>query len=70
MVTGGHVWKPFASYESFYEPIGGWNRERVWSGVTLQLKKKVFVQPSYLWETSDHGRDINYLLLGVIFKTK
>jgi hypothetical protein len=27
-------------------------------------------QPSYLWETSDHGRDINYLLLGVIFKTK
>jgi hypothetical protein len=70
MVTGGHVWKPFASYESFYEPIGGWNRERVWSGVTLQLTKKVFFQPSYLWETSDHGRDINYLLLGMIFKTK
>jgi hypothetical protein len=42
----------------------------VWSGVTLQLTKKVFFQPSYLWETSDHGRDINYLLLGVIFKTK
>jgi hypothetical protein len=70
IVTGSHVWKPFASYESFYEPTGGWNRERVWSGVTLQLTKKVFLQPSYLWETSDHGRDINYLLLGVIFKTK
>jgi hypothetical protein len=70
IVTGGHFWKPFVTYESFYEHIGGWNRERVWSGVTLQLTKKVFVQPSYLWETSDHGRDINYVLFGVIVKTK
>jgi hypothetical protein len=74
MVVRGHIWKPFASYESFYDSFyqrtGGWNRERVWAGVTLQLAKNVFVQPSYLWETSDHGRDIDYLLLGVIVKTK
>lgn len=70
LVVGSHVWKPFASYESFYEPTAGWNRERVWSGLTLQLSKHVFAQPSYLWETSDGGRDINYLLFGLIFKTK
>jgi len=70
MVVGGHFLKPFASYEIFHETNGGWNRQRVWSGVTLQLAKKVFVQPSYLWETSDGGRDINYLLVGLIFKTK
>lgn len=66
----GHIYKPFASYESFYERNGGWNRERVWTGVTLQLTKHVFVQPSYLWETSKGGRDINYLLFGLIVKTK
>ena len=70
IVVGGRLVKPFASYENFYERVGGWNRERVWSGVTLQLSKKVFVQPSYLWETSDGGRDINYLLFGLIVKTK
>jgi len=69
-VVGSHLLKPFASYEGFYERLGGWNRERVWAGATLQLSKNVFVQPSYLWETSEHGRDINYLLFGVIFKTK
>jgi len=70
MVTGGHIWKPFASYESFYEETGGWDRERVWSGVTLQLTKHVFVQPSYLWETNKGSRDINYLLFGLIVNTK
>ena len=69
MVTGGHIWKPFASYESFYEETGGWDRERVWSGVTLQLTKHVFVQPSYLWETNKGSRDIDYLLFGLIVNT-
>jgi len=70
IVVRGHIWKPFASYESFYERTGGWSRDRVWSGVTLQLTKHVFVQPSYLWETSEGSRDINYLLFGLIVNTK
>jgi hypothetical protein len=70
MVVRGRMWKPFASYEDFYDDGVAWNRERVWSGVTLQLTEQVFVQPSYLWETSDGGRDINYLLLGLIVNTK
>jgi hypothetical protein len=60
------VWKPFASYETFYEPTGGWNRERIWTGVTLPLNKHVLFQPSYLWETSEGTRTVDYLLFGVI----
>ena len=29
---------------------GGWNRERMWTGVTLPLNKRVSFQPSYMWE--------------------
>jgi hypothetical protein len=70
LAVGGHIWKPFASYETFYEPKVGWNRERVWSGVTLPLNKQVFVQPSYMWETSDGSRDVHYVLLGLIVNTR
>jgi hypothetical protein len=70
LAVGGHIWKPFASYETFYEPGAGWNRDRIWSGVTLPLNKQVFVQPSYMWETSDGGRDVHYVLLGLIVNTR
>ena len=70
LAVGGRTWKPFASYESFYERKGGWNRDRIWSGVTLPLAKHVMFQPSYMWERSLGGRDVNYLLLGLIVNTK
>jgi hypothetical protein len=67
----GHVWRPFASYETFYERSnGGWNRKRVWTGVTLPLNRRLFFQPSYMWERSDGSRDLQYLLLGVTVNTK
>ena len=66
----GHVVKPFASYESFYERKGGWNRDRIWSGVTLPVTKHVMFQPSYMWETSQGNRNVNYLLFGLIVNTK
>jgi hypothetical protein len=66
----GHIWKPFASYETFYERPGGWNRERIWTGVTLPLQKHVLLQPSYLRETSEGGRAIHYLLFGLIVNTR
>jgi hypothetical protein len=62
--------KPFASYETFYEPQGGWNRDRIWSGVTVPLNKRVFVQPSYMWETSKGSRDVHYVLFGLIVNTR
>jgi hypothetical protein len=64
------IWTPFASYEAFYEPQAGWNRDRIWSGVTLPLNKRVFVQPSYLWESSEGSRDIHYVLVGLIVNTR
>jgi hypothetical protein len=68
-VRGG-IWKPFASYEAFYEPHVGRNRDRIWSGVTLPLHKRVFVQPSFMWERSDGNRDVHYVLLGLIVNTR
>jgi Protein of unknown function (DUF2490) len=70
LAVHGRIVKPFASYEAFYEPKGGWNRERIWSGVTLPVNKRVSVQPSYLWETSQGGRDVQYLLFGLIVNTR
>ena len=70
LAVQGRIWKPFASYESFYEPTAGWNRDRIWSGVTLPVNKRVFLQPSYMWEGSTGSRDVNYLLLGLIVNTK
>ena len=66
----GRIWRPFASYEAFYEPKAGWNRDRIWSGVTLPLNKRVFVQPSYMWESSEGSRDVHYVLLGLIVNTR
>jgi Protein of unknown function (DUF2490) len=62
--------KPFASYETFYEPTGGWNRDRIWSGVTLPVNRRVFVQPSYMWEASKGNRDVHYVLFGLIVNTR
>ena len=70
LAVQGHIWKPFASYETFYEPTGGWNRDRIWSGVTLPVNKRVFLQPSYMWESSTGSRDIHYVLLGLIVNTR
>jgi len=64
------ILKPFASYEAFYEPTGGWNRHRAWSGVTLPLNKHVSLQPSYMRETSEGSRPVNYVLFGLILNTK
>jgi uncharacterized protein DUF2490 len=66
----GRIFKPFASYETFYERIGGWNRNRLWSGVTIPVNKRLAVQPSYLWESSDGSRNIHYLLFGLIVNTR
>jgi len=66
----GRTVKPFASYESFYERTGGWNRDRIWTGVTVPVHKQVMLQPSYLWESSLGSRTINYVLLGLIVNTK
>jgi hypothetical protein len=71
----GSSWKPFASYETYYDGGGtirggGWNRDRVWAGVTLPVMKQVLFQPSYLWERSDGIKDVHYLLFGLIVSTK
>jgi Protein of unknown function (DUF2490) len=70
LMVRGRMWKPFASYETFYERPGGWNRERIWTGVTLPLNKRVFFQPSYMWETSEGSRAVDYLLFGLIVNTR
>ena len=66
----GRTWKPFASYETFHDQGAGWNRTRLWSGVTLPVTKRVSVQPSYLWETSEGSRNVDYLLFGLIVNTR
>ena len=66
----GRTWKPFASYESYYERNGGWNRDRVSTGITLPLKGRVLFQPSYMWESSKGNRDVHYLLFGLIVRTR
>jgi hypothetical protein len=70
ITVGGRTSKLFASYESFYEHKGGWNRDRVWSGVTVPVAKHVMLQPSYMWERSLGNRDVNYVLLGLIVNTR
>ena len=71
--VNGRIWKPFATYEAFYERSNsGWNRDRVIAGVTLPLVKHVSFQPSYIWEHNRVPglRDINYLQFGLIVSTK
>jgi Protein of unknown function (DUF2490) len=70
LTVRGRMWKQFASYETFYEPNAGWNRTRLWTGVTLPVNKRVFLQPSYMWESSKGSRDVNYLLFGLIVNTR
>jgi Protein of unknown function (DUF2490) len=70
LTVQGRTWKQFASYETFYERNAGWNRTRLWTGVTLPVNKRVFLQPSYLWESSKGSRDINYVLVGLIVNTR
>jgi Protein of unknown function (DUF2490) len=71
--VNGHIWKPFANYEAFYERSNrGWNRDRVIAGVTLPLVKHVSFQPSYIWENNRVPglRDMNYLQFGLIVNTR
>jgi hypothetical protein len=71
LAVQGRTWKPFASYETYYDGGGGgWNKDRIWAGVTLPLMKQVSIQPSYLWERSDGIKNIHYLLFGLIVSTK
>ena len=52
-------------------PLGGWNRYRIWSGVTLPLNRRVFLQPSYMWESNRiESKSIHYLLFGLIVNTQ
>jgi Protein of unknown function (DUF2490) len=70
----GRIWKPFVSYEAFYDRTtgGGWTRDRVMAGTSLPLRKHVSLQPSYVRDNYRiRGlRNINYLQLGVIISTK
>ncbi len=69
--VGSRVWKPFASYEAYFEHRnGGWNKDRVWTGVTVPLVKHVAFQPSHLWERTDGLKTINYVLFGLSLSTK
>ena len=71
LLVNGHPWRPFASYEAYYDRgNGGWNKDRVWTGVTVPLNTHVSFEPSYLWERSDGLKNINYLLFGLIVNTK
>jgi hypothetical protein len=70
LAVKGHVWKPFASYEGFYDQGSGWTKNRVWTGVTLPLRKYVSFQPSYMWEGTNGLKDMHYLMFGLIFRTK
>jgi hypothetical protein len=67
----GRTLRPYASYESFYDHhTGGWNKDRVWTGVTVPIARHVSFQPSYLWERTDGVKRINYVLFGVIVNTR
>jgi uncharacterized protein DUF2490 len=66
LAVGASSWKPFVSYETYYERDAGWNKDRVWVGVTLPLMKRVLLQPSYLMEITNGLNDVHYLLVGLI----
>ncbi len=39
LAVDGHIWKPFANYEVFYDQgNGGWTRNRISAGATLQSR--------------------------------
>jgi hypothetical protein len=71
LTVADRFWKPFALYEAYHDvDTGGWNKDRIWTGVTLSLMRRVVVQPSYLWERTDGIKTIHYLLFGVILSTR
>jgi Protein of unknown function (DUF2490) len=69
LAVKGHIWKPFVSYEAFYDQGSGWTKNRVWTGVTVPLRKDVSFQPSYMWEGTQGIKDVKYLMFGLIFRT-
>jgi Protein of unknown function (DUF2490) len=68
LAVKGHIWKPFVSYEAFYDQGSGWTKNRVWTGVTVPLRKDVSFQPSYMWEGTQGIKDVKYLMFGLIFR--
>ena len=68
LAVGDHIWKPFASYEAFYDQGSGWTKNRAWTGVTVPIQKYVSFQPSYMWESTHGIKDLHYLMFGLIFK--
>jgi Protein of unknown function (DUF2490) len=73
VAVNGRIWKPFVSYEAFYERTnGGWNRDRFMAGTTLPLLKRVSFQPAYIRDNYRvRGlRDVNYLQFGLIVSAK
>ena len=76
LMVDGHIWKPFASFEAFYDRGNGgngrWTRNRVMAGATVPLLKHVSFQPSYIRDNYRvRGlRDVNYLQFGLIVNTK
>jgi hypothetical protein len=70
LAVKGRIWKPFVSYEAFYDQGSGWTKNRVWTGVTVPLEKHVSFQPSYMWESTNGIKDLHYLMFGLIFRTK
>jgi hypothetical protein len=69
IAINGHIWKPFASYEAFYDQGSGWTKNRVRAGVTVPMAKHVSFQPSYMWENTHGIKDLHYLMFGLIFRT-
>lgn len=69
LVVMGHIWKPFASYEAFYDQGSGWTKNRVWTGVTVPIENYVSFQPSYMFESTKGIKDLHYLMFGLIFRT-
>jgi hypothetical protein len=69
LAVKGHIWKPFASYEAFYDQGSGWTKNRAWTGVTVPIERYVSFQPSYMWEGANGTKDLHYLMLGLIFRT-
>jgi Protein of unknown function (DUF2490) len=70
LAVKGQIWKPFASYEAFYDQGSGWTKNRVQTGVVVPLEKYVSFQPSYMWEGTQGIKDMHYLMFGLIFRTK
>ncbi len=69
LVVKDHIWKPFASYEAFYDQGSGWSKNRAWTGVTVPIEKYVSFQPSCMWEGANGIKDLHYVMFGLIFKT-